>query len=491
MTGIVRYGGYVPRYRLERKKIFKAMGWMDPSTAGNMKGEKAVANFDEDSLTMAVGAGLATLTGVKRSEVDGVYLASTTMPYKERLNAGIVTEALGFDEKVRSADFSGGLKAGTTALLSALDAVQGGSMGQALVCASDCRLGRPATAEEMIFGDAAAAFLVGTKDVIAEFKGSYSVTYDFGDHYRGEFAKYDRKWEDRWIRDLGFDEFVPKAVKGLLGKYKLKMGDFSRVIYDCHYGAERSKLNKMLGITPEMDSPNFQAEVGLCGTAQSLFMLASALETAKAGEKILVVSFGSGCDALYFEVTKNIEKISRGGIGQLLADKLDLEPYEKYLVWRDILPADLGMRSEEDLWTRWSALWRSHKEVMGLWGTKCTKCGTPQFPAQKVCVNPDCGAIEEMEPYLFSDKLGRIASYTGDMLAASFNPPAIYGAVVFEGGGKYYFDFTDCSLGDLSTGMAVKMSFRRKYHDMKRDISGYFWKAVPVKPVKPVNKEVK
>ncbi|OPY91815.1 MAG: hypothetical protein A4E73_01762 [Syntrophaceae bacterium PtaU1.Bin231] len=89
-----------------------------------------------------------------------------------------------------------------------------------------------------------------------------------------------------------------------------------------------------------------------------------------------------------------------------------------------------------------------------------------------------------MEPYLFSDKTGRIASYTGDMLAASYNPPAIYGAVVFEGGGKYYFDFTDCSLGDLSTGMSVRMSFRRKYMDKKRDISGYFWKAVPVKEEK-------
>ena len=57
MIGIVSYSGYVPRYRLERKKIFRVMGWMDPSTAANMKGEKAVANFDEDSITMAVAAG--------------------------------------------------------------------------------------------------------------------------------------------------------------------------------------------------------------------------------------------------------------------------------------------------------------------------------------------------------------------------------------------------------------------------------------------------
>ena len=89
-----------------------------------------------------------------------------------------------------------------------------------------------------------------------------------------------------------------------------------------------------------------------------------------------------------------------------------------------------------------------------------------------------------MEEYLFSDKIGRIASYTGDMLAASYNPPAIYGQIEFEEGGKYMFDLTDCDLEELKTGMAVSMSFRKKYYDQKRDISGYFWKAVPAREVK-------
>ena len=97
------------------------------------------------------------------------------------------------------------------------------------------------------------------------------------------------------------------------------------------------------------------------------------------------------------------------------------------------------------------ALWRKRKEVLGLWGSRCQKCGTPQFPPQRICVNPDCGAVDQMEDYLFSDKKGRILSYTGDMLAASYDPPAIYGAVEFEGGGKYYFDFTDCTLEDMAT----------------------------------------
>ncbi|MBC8461494.1 MAG: hydroxymethylglutaryl-CoA synthase family protein [Deltaproteobacteria bacterium] len=354
-----------------------------------------------------------------------------------------------------------------------------------LVCSSDCRLGKPASPQELIFGDDAVALLVGDEDVIAEFKGSYSTTYDFVDHYRGEFAKYDRQWEDRWIRDLGFDQLVPEAVNGLLAKCQLKITDFAKVVYPCQYVAARRKLNKVLSIAPEAEQSNLQAEVGETGTPHSLVMLVNALEEAKPGDRIMVVSFGSGCDALYFEVTDKIEnKRDRNGISGCLANRAELDNYTKYLVWRDTLPAEVGLRGEEDLWTRWSSLWRGRKMVLGLWGTKCNKCGTAHLPPQRICVNPDCGAVDEMEDYRFSDKIGHIASYTGDMLAVSYNPPAIYGAIEFEGGGKYYFDFTDCDLDSLSTGMAVSMSFRRKYYDQKRDIVGYFWKAVPIKEVK-------
>jgi hydroxymethylglutaryl-CoA synthase len=485
MVGICTYGGYVPRFRLNRGLIYGAMGWMNPANIANARGEKAVANFDEDSITMAVAAGIDALEGIDRSKVEGIYFASTTMPYKERLNAGIVTAALGLNDQIRAADFSGGLKAGTTALLAALEGVESKRLNNIVVTSSDCRLGKPASPQELIFGDAAAAFLVGDKDVIAEFKGSFSITYDFVDHYRGEYAKFDRQWEDRWIRDLGFDQLVPEVVKGLLNKYQLKMTDFAKVAYPCQYPAARNSLNKRLGIAPEMEQSNLQAEIGESGAAHCLVMLVKALEDAKPGDKIMVVSFGSGCDALYFEVTKNIEKKrNRKGIAGCLANKAELDNYTKFLVWRDTLPAEVGLRGEEDLWTRWSSLWRSRKFVLGLWGGKCKECGTPQLPPQRICVNPECLATDAMELVRFSDKTGHIASYTGDMLAASLNPPAIYGAIEFEGGGKFYFDFTDCDLNGLKTGMAVSMSFRRKYHDEKRDISGYFWKAVPIKEVK-------
>lgn len=482
MVGICSYGGYIPRFRLERKKIYAAMGWLNPGTIAQAKGEKAIANFDEDSITMAVAAGLDCLKGFDRAKVDGVFFASTSMPYKERLNAGIITAALGLRDQIRATDFSGGIKAGTSSLLSSVESVGSGHSKYILICSSECRLGKPASPQEMIFGDAGAAMLIGDENVIAEFKGSFSTTYDFVDHYRGTSAQFDRQWEDRWIRDEGFARLLPEAIKGLMDKYGLKITDFNRVIYPCIYPDVRKKLSTILGFDPASEQTNLQVEVGESGSSHSLVMLAAALEQSQPGDKLLLIGYGSGCDAMWFEVTENISRFSdKKSISQHLGNGVALDNYSKYLVWRDILPVEVGMRGEEDMMTRFSTLWRKRKEVLGLWGSKCRKCGTAQYPQQRICVNPDCGSVNEMDEYLFSDKTGHVASYTGDMLAPSLNPPAIYGHVQFEGGGKYLFDFTDCELSEVKTGMPVVMSFRRKYKDDKRGISGYFWKAIPKK----------
>ncbi len=484
MTGIVSFGAYVPRYRLKRMTIFGAMGWINPANIMLAQGEKAVANQDEDSLTMAAEASIDCLRDFDRGQIDGLFFASTTMPYLERQNSGIIAMALNLRDDVRSSDFSGSLKSGTSALLAGLDGVAAGTMKQVQVCAADCRLGKMGRPQEMIFGDGAAAFLLGSEQVVAEFKGSYSLTHDFVDHYRGARTTFDRQWEDRWIRDLGFEEFIPRAVNGLLQKCRVNLNDFSKVIFQCLYDSERKTLAKVLKLDPARIQDPQHNTIGETGTAQSLMMLVKALEEAKPGDNLLVVSFGNGCDALFFQVTDRISRLKkRRGVGGHLVQKADLTSYQKYAVFRGMLPVDIGLRGETDFLTRWSFLWRKRKAVLGLIGSRCRACGTPQFPPQRICANPACGATDQMEDYPFAARKGRILSYTGDMLAASYDPPELYGYVEFEGGGRFLCNFTDCTLEDLKVGMPVAFTFRRKYYDEKRDIRGYFWKAVPEKEV--------
>lgn len=485
MMGIISFGGYVPFYRLNRKLIFNAVGWINSATASQARGEKAVANYDEDALTMAVAAGRDCLKRTNHRRVGGIYLASTSLPYRERLNAGIVSTALDLLPNTRSADFTSSLRAGTMAVLSGLDGIAAGRDERLIVCAADCRLGRMGSPQEHLFGDGAAAILLGKEDVMAEFIDSYSLTYDFMDRWRSWDDQFDRPWEDRFIREEGYSKIIPEAISGFIAKTGMKPNDISKLILPCPYERERMSIAKKLGFGPEKLQDNMIATVGDAGAAYSLMMLVAALQNAKANDKILLVSYGNGSDVLCFEVTEKINN-AKGikGIKYYLKQKAELPAYEKYTVFRNMVPQEVGIRGELENATPFSHLWRERKAVHALIGSGCKHCGTPQFPPQRVCVNPNCGAIDEMEDYPFSNKEGTVLTYTGDMLAYSVNPPAIYGLVDMEGGGRLFIDFTDCCLEELRVDMTVEMSFRRKYYDALRGIYGYFWKAVPIREKK-------
>jgi hydroxymethylglutaryl-CoA synthase len=482
MAGIISYGGHIPWHRMNRMVIYAAMGFLNPATLTG--GEKAIANYDEDSVTMAVNAGMNCLNGIDRNTVDGVYFASVTMPFKERQNAAIIATALDLRSDIQTADFAGSTKSGTTALLAACDAVKAGSAKSILVCASDCRLALPGSLQEETFGDGAAAFLIGENGVIADFRGAHSVSYDFRDTWRTDFEKFNRQWEDRWIRDEGYNKFIPEVVSGLAKKCNLSPKDVAKAAYPCLYAAAHPRLGKSLGLEPNQIQENMFATVGNTGSAYPLILLGAALEDANPRDNVVVASFGNGSDALLFQATEKLADTKDGGKGvkKLLESKKMLDNYAKYLTFRNVMEVDKGMgRGESTPWEQISLSWRYRRTLLGLVGSRCKKCGTPQFPYQMVCVNPNCNAIEEMEPYRFSDKKGHLFTYTADNLAFTYNPPAIYGMVDFEGGGRSWFDFTDCDLDDVKVDMLVGMSFRRKFVDEKRGNYGYFWKAVPVR----------
>jgi hydroxymethylglutaryl-CoA synthase len=480
VVGISSYAAYLPRLRLDRMTIFSAMGWLNPAIIMNAAGEKAVANYDEDAITMAAAAASRCLQGFNPEAIDALYFASTTAPFRERQCANLVSGSLAAREEIRVADFGGSTKSGTTALLAAIEFVSAGSGKQAITCAADCRMGKVSSVQEMVFGDGAAALLVGNEKVIAAYKGSYSISADFVDHLRGANSRYDRQWEERWIRDLGYERFIPEAINKLCEKYDLSIIDLAKVIYPCYYGAARKGINRKLGLNPNQIQDDLMMDAGDTGSAHPLLMLAKALEDAAPGDKLVVVSYGNGCDALYFEVTEEILNYKdRLRVSDSIKHRAELDSYFKYLTWRDVLPVEVGLRGEEDKITRWSLVWRNRRAIHSLEGSRCRECGTQQYPPQRICVNPDCGAIDSMGSVVLSGKGGKVFSFTSDLLAATVNPPAIYGNIEFVGGGRCMMDFTDCTLDDLKVDQSVRFSFRIKYYDAKRDTTFYFWKAVP------------
>ena len=267
MIGIVSYGGYVPRLRLPRMTMFQNMAWFAPATIAVAQGERSVCNWDEDALSMGVEAARDCLKGTDKAGVDALFLASTTLPYADRQNAGIASTALNLKNEILTADFTGSLKAGTTAMISAFESLQSGNKNSILVAASDKREAKAGYFYEMWFGDGAASLLLGKEGVIAELKGYHSVSYDFPDHYRDAAKKYDYIWEERWIRDEGYVKILPEAINGLLSKYSLSIGDFSKVIYPCFFSREHAVIAKKIGASPQVVQGNMHETCGEMGWA--------------------------------------------------------------------------------------------------------------------------------------------------------------------------------------------------------------------------------
>jgi 3-hydroxy-3-methylglutaryl CoA synthase len=459
--------------------IFQSMGWFAPAIIQFAQGEKAICNWDEDAFTMAVGAARDCVTGQDKSLIDAVYLGSTTLPIADRQNAGMVVAAMNLKPEVVSSDYTGSLKAGTGALLAALDAVRAGDKQSVLVAASDRREAKSAYLYEMWFGDGAASLMVGSADVIAEFKGSYSVGRDFVDHYRGANHKYDYTWEERWIRDQGYGQIIPEVISGLLAKTGLEIGEISKVVFPCLFKAEMRNIGKRLGAVDKV-ADNLHEVCGETGAAHPLVMFINELQDSKPGDKIFVASFGQGSDALLFEVTDAIVNLPpRNGTRGALANRKPVNNYQKYLKFRDLVQTEMGIRAEAPTQTALTVLYRDNKMLMGLVGGKCTKCGTAQFPKSPVCVNPDCNAFHSQETHEFADSAGYIKAFTGDRLSVSVSPPNCYGMVQFAGGGRIMADFTDCEVAELSVGQPVVMTMRKRYEDRDRGFHGYFWKAIP------------
>jgi len=208
-VGILKLGAYVPQRRLARRAIAEANQWFNPALKAQAKGERSMAGWDEDSITMAVEAARDALAGRSRDRggIAALRFASTTFPFLDRLNSGLVAEALALPADISALDIAASQRAGTSALAAAL---AGGS--ETLVVAAEKRGTLAASPLEMACGDGAAAILVGEGEPIARLVASATVTADFVDHYRTIESGHDYQWEERWIRDAGYLEIVPPVI---------------------------------------------------------------------------------------------------------------------------------------------------------------------------------------------------------------------------------------------------------------------------------------
>ncbi len=469
MIGIMGYGAYIPIYRLSRAEIARAWG------GGSRGGEKAVANWDEDSLTMGVEAAIDCANGIERQLIDRLYFASTTPPYREKQSASILAAATDLREELVTADFTSSLRAGASAFRAGLDAINAGSAKRVMVVASDCRLPAPASEFESTFGDGAAALLLGDSEVAVDVEGSYSLTSEFIDVWRTEHDTYSRTWEDRFVLSHGYQEITMQVIKGLLQRYNLKPADFSKAVVYGPNTRSHSALMRASGFDPrtQVQDPLLSTLVDT-GAASAMMMLVAALEEAKPGDRILWASYGDGADAFILKVGDNIERLKdRRGIKHHLASKMILPNYETYLRFRNLMEWEPERRPPDE--TSLNVLWRETHAILRGRGQRCRSCGHVQFPTQRVCMW--CQTKDNFEAVRISDKKGTLFTFSMDERAMVPVLPNILAVADLEGGGRFYSQMTDRDPANIETGMPVELTFRKI--NEAGGIHNYFWKLRP------------
>lgn len=460
MVSIHRYGSYVPFFRLQRSAI------------GSGRGERAVASYDEDSISMAVEASREALRGAD-TQLDRLVFASVSPPYAEKLNAATVHAALDLPIATAAHDSTGSTRSGVAALGDALDAAGGGRT--TLVAASDVMVGAPGGARETGSGDAAAAFVVGPGDGAAKLVGRASSTVEVLDSWRTPSMQFAQQWEERF----GAEVFVPlftETIGRALSDAGLEPGDISAAVLDATNARVLRPLAKTTGLSEDsFVGADFAAEVGRCGSAHAGLLLASVLDQAKPGDRVLVGVCADGVDVLIFEVQDGIEAARPAhSVAQWRAAKRDDLAYTSYLKWRGILPFEPPRRPDPE---RPAAppMRRAERWKYAFVGSRCTACSGVNLPPQRVCVV--CQAVDQTEDAPYADQPCRIATYTIDRLAYSLQPPIVAAVVDFAGGGRLNCQLTDVDPEGVGIGDELEMTFRRFF--TSGGVHNYFWKARP------------
>ncbi len=314
MEGIIGYGAYIPRNRIKVEEIAKVWGADAPSyKRGLMLEEKSVPSPDQDTITMSVEASKRALKRslINPADIGAVYIGSESHPYAVKPSGTVLAEVIGATPEVHTADFEFACKAGTEGMFVALSLVKAGEVKYGLAVGADTSQGAPGDALEYSAAAGAAAFIFGRDNIIAKALETYSYMTDTPDFWRREYQYYPQHG-GRFTGDPAYFKHTVGACKGIMEKAGMKPSDFDYVIFHQPNGKFPFRVGKMLGFEKEQIEPGWLVnKLGNTYSGSSPLGLTASLDISEAGDKILIVSYGSGAgsDAFIFEVTERIEKV--------------------------------------------------------------------------------------------------------------------------------------------------------------------------------------
>jgi 3-hydroxy-3-methylglutaryl CoA synthase/uncharacterized OB-fold protein len=462
MTVLERLGVHVPRWRLDRQEL--AGSW----SARSGPGARAVANFDEDPLTMGVEAALAAFGDdlAAAADIDAVLFATTTPVFTEKQHAAVIATALHIPAAL-CLDVTGSLRAGLDAVRTASALVEAGTARRVLVVAADRRDLTPGSPHERLSGDAGAAVVIGpdpepaasdSPGPIAGLAGAVTISDPAAGHWRSPGDPCTRTADDRFVTTELLTPWLSDAIQAA-------GGDADAVAV----AAPMPRVERGLGF-PVAGFPELDGQVGYTGVAHPFLQLALQLAERAAGERVVLAAAGDGATALLVTVERP-DGGPAGGLRDALARRRPL-PVGMYQRMRGQLPTE-----PVDPYTSEMLLRREQSTGLELRGCRCAKCGRAHYPSRRICLG--CHTPDLMEP-LELPRTGTLFTHTVEHLFPVPTNELVMG-VVQLGEVRLYTQVTDTEPGECAPGRPVRLVLRR-LHD-GGGLPHYFWKAVVINEV--------
>lgn len=309
-VGIVGYGVYIPQYRLPASEILRI--WAGDEGGAPVK-EKAVPGLDEDTITISIEAARNALAraGIDAQKLRAVWVGSESHPYVVKPSSTVVAEAIGASEHIQAADLEFACKAGTEAVVAAM-ALVGSKMGDyALAIGADTAQGKPGDALEFTAAAGGAAFVIGpAENALATIAASYSYVTDTPDFWRRQHQVYPEHGQ-RFTGEPAYFKHVTAAAQTMLSQLGTTAADYAFAVFHQPNTKFPQRVAKELGFSKEqIETGLLSPVIGNTYAGASLVGLTAVLDIAKPGDRILVVSYGSGAgsDAFDMRVTDLIEE---------------------------------------------------------------------------------------------------------------------------------------------------------------------------------------
>ena len=349
-VGIVSYGAYIPRYRIEPAEIGRVWG-VDGKAMGKglFINQKSVPSPDEDVVTIAAEAArgmMARVPDVDPADIGAVYVGSESHPYAVKPTATIVAEAIRAAPNMTAADMEFACKAGTAGIQVCMGLVGSGMVKYGVAIGADTSQGAPGDALEYSASAGGAAYLIGSENIIAKINKTLSFTTDTPDFWRREGQPYPMHG-GRFTGEPAYFRHITSAAKMMLEAMGTTPEDYDYAVFHQPNGKFPTRVAAQLGFTNEQIAQGLLTpEIGNTYSGAVPLGLASVLDVAKPGDRIFVTSYGSGAgsDSFDITVTDNIANYRRENaetVAQRMANTVKID-YARYAMFKGkiVMPSE-------------------------------------------------------------------------------------------------------------------------------------------------------